>query len=63
LRGVTNYAAWQTFDEKIKGSIEVGKLADFTILAENPLEVPPERIRDIKVMEVIIGGKSIYKAK
>jgi predicted amidohydrolase YtcJ len=62
LRAVTIDAAWQTFDEKIKGSIEVGKLADFTILAENPLTVPPERIKDIKVEEVIIGGKSVYKA-
>jgi predicted amidohydrolase YtcJ len=62
LRAVTIDAAWQTFDEKIKGSIEVGKLADFTILAENPLTVPPEGIKDIKVEEVIIGGKSAYKA-
>ncbi|NWF54514.1 MAG: amidohydrolase [Syntrophaceae bacterium] len=62
LRAVTIDAAWQTFDEKIKGSIEVGKLADFTILAENPLSVPPERIKDIGVREVIIAGKSVYKA-
>jgi predicted amidohydrolase YtcJ len=61
LRAVTIDAAWQTFDEKIKGSIEVGKLADFTILAENPLAVPSERIKDIKIEEVIIGGKSVYK--
>jgi predicted amidohydrolase YtcJ len=62
LRAVTIDAAWQTFDEKIKGSIEVGKLADFTILAENPLSVPPERIKDIGVREVIIAGKSVYRA-
>jgi predicted amidohydrolase YtcJ len=41
----------------------VGKLADFTILAENPLTVPPERIKDIKAEEVVIGGKSVYKVK
>ncbi len=62
LRGVTIDAPWQTFDEKIKGSIEPGKLADFTILSENPLTVSPERIKDIKVKEVIIGGKSVYRA-
>jgi predicted amidohydrolase YtcJ len=61
LRAVTIDAAWQTFDEKVKGSIEVGKLADFTILAKNPLTVSPERIKEIKVEEVIIGGKSEYK--
>jgi len=62
LRAVTADAAWQTFDEGIKGSIEVGKLADFTILAENPLTVPPERIKDLEVKEVIIGGQSAYQA-
>jgi predicted amidohydrolase YtcJ len=62
LRAVTIDAAWQTFDERIKGSIAAGKLAVFTLLAENPLLVPPERIKDIKVEEVIIGGQSVYKA-
>ncbi len=62
LRAVTIDAAWQTFDEKIKGSIEVGKLADFTILTENPLTVSPGKIKDIKVEEVIIEGRSVYKA-
>ena len=54
--------AWQIFDEKTKGSIEAGKLADFTILAGNSLTVSLGRIKDIQVEEVIIGGKSAYKA-
>jgi predicted amidohydrolase YtcJ len=62
LRAVTLDAAWQNFEEKIKGSIEPGKLADFTILAENPLKIPPEKIKDIRVEEVIIGGRSAYRA-
>ena len=60
LWAVTSFAAWQNFDEKIKGTIEAGKLADFTVLAENPLKVAPEKIKDIQVTEVIIGGKQVY---
>jgi predicted amidohydrolase YtcJ len=42
-------------------SIEVGKLVDFTILAENPLKISSEKIKDLKVQGVIIGGKSVYQ--
>ncbi|MEI6153659.1 MAG: amidohydrolase, partial [Deltaproteobacteria bacterium] len=61
LRAVTIDAAWQTFEEDIKGTIEIGKLADFTILDQNPLKVAPEQIRNITVKEVIIGGKQVYR--
>ena len=61
LRAVTIDAAWQTFEEDIKGTIEIGKLADFTILDQNPLNVAPEQIRNITVTEVIIGGKQVYR--
>jgi predicted amidohydrolase YtcJ len=62
LRAVTIDAAWQEHDDKIKGSIEPGKFADFVVLAENPLTVEPVRIKDIKVMQTIVGGKTIYTA-
>ena len=61
LRAVTIDAAWQAHDDTIKGSIETGKLADFVILAENPLVGDPRRIKDIHVMETIVGGRSIYR--
>jgi predicted amidohydrolase YtcJ len=61
LRAVTIDAAWQTFEENIKGTIEVGKLADFTILDQNPLKVSPDQIKNITVKEVIIGGKEVYR--
>lgn len=61
LRAITIDAAWQAHDEKIKGSIEAGKFADFVVLAENPLTVEPMRLKDIQILETIVGGKSVYK--
>lgn len=61
LRAVTIDAAWQAHDDPIKGSIEVGKLADFVILAENPLVGDPVRIKDISVLETIVAGRTIYR--
>ncbi len=51
--------AYFTFDEDIKGSIETGKLADFVILSDNILTIPPEQIRNVKVNSVYIGGDKI----
>jgi predicted amidohydrolase YtcJ len=62
LRAVTIDAAWQEHDEKIKGSIEPGKFADFVVLAENPLTVDPVHIKDIKVLQTIVGGKAVFSA-
>jgi hypothetical protein len=62
LRAVTMDAAWQNFQEGIKGSIEPGKLADLVMLEDNPLEVEPLRIKDIKVVRTIVGGRTVYQA-
>ena len=63
LKSITIHAAYQYFEEKTKGSLEPGKLADFVILDKNPLKVEPMAIKDIQVVETIKNGKSIYVAQ
>ncbi len=62
LKAITINAAHQYFEEQDKGSIEVGKLADLVILDNNPLTVDPLQIKDIKVVETIKEGRTIYSA-
>ncbi|NIV30090.1 MAG: amidohydrolase family protein, partial [Anaerolineae bacterium] len=50
------------FEEEEKGSLEVGKLGDFVVLAEDPLEIDPRNIKDIPVEMTVIGGEIVYKA-
>ncbi|MGH7087582.1 MAG: amidohydrolase [Stellaceae bacterium] len=60
LRMFTINAAYNGFDERIKGSIEPGKLADLAVLAENPLSIAPERIKDIPVEMTIVDGRIAF---
>ena len=61
LKALTIWPAWQHFEEGSKGTIEVGKLADFVILSDNPTKIPEDQLDDIKVLETIKEGKTIYK--
>lgn len=61
LKAITIDAAYQHFEEADKGTLEVGKQADFAVLARNPLKVAPAEIRDIKVMATYKDGQRIYK--
>ena len=62
LRAVTINAARQYFEEERKGSLRPGKLADLVILDRNPLAVPPMELRNIRVLETIKEGESLYRA-
>jgi predicted amidohydrolase YtcJ len=60
MRIYTVNAAYASFEENVKGSIEEGKLADLTVLSRDPLNVPPNKIGDIKVEMTIVGGRIVY---
>lgn len=61
LKALTIWPAWQHFEEETKGSIEVGKLADFVVLSDNPLEIAEDKLADLKILETIKEDVSIYQ--
>jgi hypothetical protein len=60
IRAITSEAAWQLFSEHEIGSLEVGKLADLVILEQDPREVNPESIKNIRVIETWMDGRKVY---
>jgi predicted amidohydrolase YtcJ len=58
----TTTASWVGFEENEKGTLEVGKLADIAVLAEDPFEIQPERIKDLKVEMTLVSGEVKYQA-
>jgi predicted amidohydrolase YtcJ len=61
IRLYTWNGAYLGKEEDFKGSIEPGKLADLVVLDRDILAVPPEKIKDIKVLTTIVDGKIVYQ--
>ena len=61
LKSYTLDGAYAEFEEKFKGSIEVGKAADFTVYDKNIMEIPEDEILQAKVQLTVVGGKVVYK--
>ena len=59
LKGMTIWAAYSNFEEHEKGSIEVGKMADFIVLDKNIMEIDAEKIPTINIDETYVGGEKV----
>ena len=62
IKAYTLNTAYAGYEENIKGSITVGKLADFVILSDNLLTMNPDGIKDVKVLKTIVGGRIVHEA-
>lgn len=62
LRICTMGGAYASFEEDLKGSITAGKLADFVTLAQDPHDVDPNTIKDVKIVRTVVGGRTMYQA-
>jgi predicted amidohydrolase YtcJ len=61
LRAYTQGSAYAAFQEKVKGTIEPGKLGDVVVLSNDLFAIPPETIKDAHVIMTIVGGRIVYK--
>jgi predicted amidohydrolase YtcJ len=61
LKAYTLGGAYASFEEQDKGTLEVGKLADFALLERDLTQIPPEQLRDVKVMLTVVGGRVVFE--
>jgi len=62
LRAATCVAARELHMDDVTGSLEAGKFADFIVLDRNPLRVPAEEVRQVRVLRTVVGGDVVYEA-
>ena len=62
LRHYTRDGAYASFDEEIRGTLSAGKLADFVVLSNDILSVPPAEILKTRVLLTVMGGRDTYRA-
>ncbi len=60
LKAMTRWAAYACFEDKLRGSIEPGKQADFVMLGQDIMKIPNEQLRQVKVQQTWIGGKRVF---
>jgi predicted amidohydrolase YtcJ len=63
MRAYTVDAARASFEENIKGTLQRGMLADFVVLDQDITMIDPVRIKDIKVLRTVAGGRTVFEAK
>jgi predicted amidohydrolase YtcJ len=62
IKASSSNGAYHTFEENIKGTITAGKLADYVVFAEDMRSMDPEKIKDIKIVQTVVGGTVRYQA-
>jgi predicted amidohydrolase YtcJ len=63
IQAYTLNTAYAGFEEDLKGSLEVGKLADFVVLSDNLLTMDPDDIKDVEVLTTVVGGRVVFEAE
>lgn len=61
LKAYTIEGAYASFDENVKGSLTKGKLADLVVIDQNIFKIAPEKIKDVNVVNTLVGGKVVYQ--
>ena len=61
IKSYTIMGAYGSFEEKTKGSIEIGKVCDFVVLGKNPFEVEKDKLKDIEILATYLDGKCVFE--